>query len=92
LPGDGLMDSLSRMIIAFKVAGQLLFLFGLFGWAYGVAVQLLHPQWLSTGLSNLTPWIRVDTFAVLSFVASALGFLIWRLAAELPQDQKATQN
>lgn len=66
-----------------KVAGEFLFLFGLLGWVYGVLIQLFHPEWLSTTLSHLTPWIHVDTFTVLSFVVAAIGFLMWRLTKEL---------
>ena len=65
-----------------RVLGQFLFLYGLLGWIYGVLVQLTHPEWLPFPLSHLTLWIRVDTFAMLSFVISAFGFLVWRLAKE----------
>ena len=70
-------------IIVIKGVGELLFLFGFLGWVYGVLVQLIHPEWLPLGLSHLVPWIRVDTFTIISFVASAVGFLIWRLTREL---------
>jgi hypothetical protein len=65
-----------------RVVGELLFFYGLLGWVYGVLIQLTHPYWLSYGLSHLIPWIRIDTFTVLSFILSALGFLMWRLAKE----------
>ncbi len=65
-----------------RVFGQFLFLYGLFGWIYGVLVQLTHPEWLPLPLSHLILWIRVDTFTMLSFIASAFGFLVWRLAKE----------
>jgi hypothetical protein len=70
-------------IIVIKGVGELLFLFGFLGWVYGVLVQLIHPEWLPFGLSHLVPWIRVDTFTIISFVVSAVGFLIWRLTREL---------
>ena len=70
-------------IIVIKGVGELLFLFGFLGWVYGVLVQLIHPEWLPLGLSHLVPWIRVDTFTIISFVVSAVGFLIWRLTREL---------
>jgi hypothetical protein len=66
-----------------KVGGEFLFLFGLLGWVYGVLVQLIHPEWLPLGLSHLMPWIRVDTFTIMSFIIAAIGFLIWRLTKEL---------
>jgi hypothetical protein len=70
-------------LIFLKVAGEFLFLFGMLGWVYGVLVQLIHPEWLPLGLSHLIPWIRIDTFTILSFVVAAIGFLIWRLVKEL---------
>ncbi len=70
-------------LIVLKVAGEFLFLFGLLAWVYGVLIQLIHPEYLSKGLSHLIPWIRVDTFTILSFIVAAIGFLIWRLASEL---------
>jgi hypothetical protein len=71
-------------LIVAKVAGEFLFLFGLLGWVYGVLIQLIHPEWLALGLSHLMPWIRVDTFTMISLIIAAFGFLIWRLAKELP--------
>jgi hypothetical protein len=70
-------------LIILEVFGEFLFLFGMLAWAYGVLVQLIHPDWLTTGLSHLAPWIRVDTFTILSFIAAAIGFVIWRFAAKL---------
>ena len=70
-----------RIII--KVMGEFLFLFGMLGWVYGVLIQLIHPEWLTLGLSHLIPWIRVDTFTIISFIIAAIGFLIWRLSKEL---------
>jgi hypothetical protein len=67
------------LIIVLKVAGQTAFLFGLLSWFYGVLVQLIHPDWLPLPLSHLTPWLRVDTFTILSFVIAIFGFIIWRL-------------
>jgi hypothetical protein len=66
-----------------KVLGEMLFLYGLLGWIYGVMIQLSNPGLLREGLSHLFPWIRVDTFAIVSFLLSILGFLMWRLAKEL---------
>lgn len=70
-------------IIVAKVIGELLFLYGFLGWVYGVLIQLFHPEWLPLGLSHLATWIRVDTFTVLCFIISAIGFLVWRLTKEL---------
>jgi hypothetical protein len=48
-------------LIVLKVIGEFLFLFGLLAWVYRVLVQLIHPDYLSTSLSHLILWIRVDT-------------------------------
>ena len=69
--------------IIIKVAGEFLFLFGLLAWIYGVLIQLIHPEWLTLGLSHLIPWIRVDTFTIASFVIAAIGFIMWRLTHEV---------
>ena len=69
--------------IVIKGVGELLFLFGFLGWVYGVLVQLIHPEWLPLGLSHLIPWIRVDTFTIICFIVSAVGFFTWRLTREL---------
>ena len=74
-------------LIVLRVVGELFFLFGLLGWVYGVLIQLVYPEWLSLGLSHLTPWIRVDTFTIISFFVSAIGFLIWRLTKVLSDNQ-----
>lgn len=65
-----------------KVIGEVLFFYGLLGWIYGVTIQLTHSSWLSEGLSHLTTWIRVDTFTILCFLLSILGFFLWRLIHE----------
>jgi hypothetical protein len=61
-----------------RVLREVFFLCGL-GWIYGVIVQLTNPLWLFGGLSHLTPWIRLDTFTIISFLLSILGFFVWRL-------------
>jgi hypothetical protein len=75
------------VMVIIKVVGEMLFLYGLLGWTYGVLVQLLHPYWMSLPLSHLTVWIRVDTFTILSFILSAVGFLAWRISRELVKPQ-----
>lgn len=75
--------SLLLSIVVVKGIGELLFLFGFLGWIYGVMFQFVYPEWMSAGLSHLVPWIRVDTFAIASFIISAVGFLIWRLTREV---------
>ena len=72
-------------LVVLKIAGEFLFLFGLIGWIYGVLIQLIHPEWQYTSLSTLIPWIQVNTFAIVSFIVAAIGFLIWRLTKELSE-------
>lgn len=81
------MASYVRLILL-KIVGEFFFLFGLLAWVYGVLIQLIHPEWLPLSLSHLTPWIRVDTFTLISFVLAAIGFLTWRLSKELRLNQK----
>ena len=69
-------------LIVLKVFGQTAFVFGLLAWFYGVLIQLVHPDFLSTPLSHLTPWIRVDSFTMFSFVIALMGFVVWRLTKE----------
>ena len=70
-------------LVIIKVIGELLFVYGFLAWVYGISVQLIHPEWLPLSLSHLTPWIRVDTFTIASFIISAVGFFIWRLTREV---------
>jgi hypothetical protein len=71
-----------RVLLIFKVIGLVLFLYGLLAWLDGVVIQFTNPMWLAMPVSHLLN-VRTDTFTILSFFASALGFFIWRLAAEL---------
>ena len=75
--------ALSRKALVIKVTGEMLFLYGLLAWADGVGIQLTNPMFLAAPVSHLLLWIRTDTFTILSFLVSALGFLMWRLSAEL---------
>lgn len=68
--------------VLLKIVGQTGFLFGFLGWAYGVLIQVTHPEFLPTTLSHLTPWIRVDTFTMACFGVSLLGFIVWRITKE----------
>jgi hypothetical protein len=65
-----------------KVVGETLFLYGLLGWGFGVIVFFTKPELLEFQVSHLTPWLRQDTFTILSFIASMIGFFFWRLAKE----------
>lgn len=71
-----------KYLVLVKVVGELLFVYGLLGWIYGVVFVFVRPSWLSAPLSHLTPWIRQDTFTIFSFLISMAGFFMWRLAKE----------
>jgi hypothetical protein len=66
-----------------KVAGLVLFLYGLLAWLDGVVIQFLHPEWLPLPVSHLLLWLRTDTFTIIMFLVSAFGFILWRLTIEL---------
>lgn len=74
---------MKRFVILIKILGQMLFLYGLFGWVYGILFQFIYPQWLTGQLSHITPWLRVDIFAIASFFVSIFGFLVWRFILEI---------
>ncbi len=82
----------NRIMIIIKVFSQMLFLFGLLAWLDGVITQFTYPNWLPLPVSHLLPWIRTDTFTILMFIVSAIGFFIWKLIAELmkSEENKAT--
>ena len=82
----------NRIMLVAKIAGEVLFLYGLLAWLDGVVVQFTNPMWLAMPVSHLFPWLRTDTFTILSFIASGIGFFIWRLAVELikSEQNKAT--
>lgn len=81
------LDKMQNMnierVIVIKVVGELLFLYGVLGWTYGVVINVTHPEWLRLPLSHLTLWLRTDIFIILSFFISEFGFFMWRLTSEL---------
>lgn len=78
------MSNMKKILASvIRVVGELLFLYGLLGWAYGVLMQFTHPEWLPGPLSHLTPELRLDTFTILCFIVSAVGFFMWRLTKGL---------
>jgi hypothetical protein len=79
-----------KLLIIVKVFSQVLFLFGLLTWLDGVVVQFTHPDWLPLSVSHLLPGIRTDTFTILMFIVSAVGFFVWRVIAELIKADKKT--
>ncbi len=73
----------ARIMIIIKVFSQMLFLFGLLAWLDGVVIQFIHPEWLPLAVSHLLPWMRTDTFTIVMFILSAIGFFVWKLISEL---------
>jgi hypothetical protein len=59
-----------------------LFIFGLIAWGYVVGSTVFHPQTLTWQLTHLTPWIREDTFGIISFCVSFVSFFVWNLVKE----------
>ena len=80
--------SFERKLIVAKVVAQVLFLYGLLAWLYGVVIQVTHPEWLPLPLSHLTLWLRTDSFTILSLFVSAFGFIVWRLIVEVMKAEK----
>lgn len=79
-----------KFLLAVKVFAQVFFLFGLLAWLYGITVQFTHPEWLPLPISHLLPWIRTDTFTILMFIVSAVGFFVWRVIAEVNKSEQKT--
>jgi hypothetical protein len=79
-----------KLLIIVKVFSQVLFLFGLLAWLDGVVIQFTHPEWLPLPVSHLLLWIRTDTFTILMFILSAVGFFVWRVISELIKADKKT--
>lgn len=59
-----------------------LFVFGLLGWLYIAAIALVHPETLQFQLTHLTPWLREDTFGIVSFIVSFISFFVWNLVRD----------
>ncbi len=81
-------STFNKILVIVKVFAQLLFLFGLLAWLYGIIVQVTHPEWMPLSVSHLLPWIRTDTFTILMFIVSAVGFFVWRVITELTKTEK----
>ena len=81
-----------RKVVVVKVAGELLFLYGLLAWLDGVVIQFVDPMWLAMPVSHLFHWLRTDTFTILCFFISAFGFFIWRLAVEIVKSEKTNHT
>jgi uncharacterized protein with PQ loop repeat len=73
--------TLSRLMALVKAFGEVLFFFGFAAWLDGVVIQLTHPEWLPQPVSHLLN-VRTDTFTIIMFFVSAIGFFLWRIIAE----------
>ena len=58
------------------------FVFGFAGWVYTVISYTFHRETLTWQLTHLTPWIREDTFGIVSFAVSFVSFFLWNLVRE----------
>ena len=54
-----------------------IFVFSLLGGIYIILVSFFRAETLTIQLSHLTPWIREDTFGILSWITSFFSFLIY---------------
>ena len=59
-----------------------IFVFSLLGGIYIILVSFFRAETLTIQLSHLTPWIREDTFGILSWIISFFSFLVWNLIRE----------
>lgn len=53
--------------------------YGMAGWIYVGLCALVAPATLALPLTHLMPALREDTFGVLSFIVSFLGFISYRI-------------
>ena len=66
---------------------QTAWLYGLLGGLYIIGNAWIHPESLSWQLTHLTPWIREDTFGIISLITSACAYLILQLLKDRPSQQ-----
>lgn len=70
---------------AIASVGLSISIYCLLAWFYEILMlNIWCPQCASVGVAHLPPllWIRNDTFALLSFAMSFVGFVVWQLAKE----------
>jgi hypothetical protein len=54
-------------------------LYGFAAWVYVAIVAIVLPHTLSWQLTHLATWPRTDTFGEISFAASFVAFVVYRL-------------
>jgi hypothetical protein len=65
-------------------------LYGLLGGLYICVNAWIHPETLPLQLTHLTPWIREDTFGMLSFIVSAMSYFGLQLIKKYEQGAEET--
>lgn len=61
-----------------KALAETVFLFGLLGWLYTIAMQMTRPETIYFPLALWLP-LRLDYFGEICFVASIIAFFIMRM-------------
>ena len=56
-----------------------IWIFAAAGGFYVIVNASVHPETLTIQLSHLTPWIREDTFGIISWIVSFVSFLMWNI-------------
>jgi len=72
---------MKRVVNVFALAFAV---YGFAAWVYVAAVAIILPYTLSWRLTHLLSWPRTDTFGEMSFLASFIGFIVWRFTREVP--------
>jgi hypothetical protein len=68
-----------RSVRVIREISLALAVYGMAGWIYVGLCALVAPQTLALPLTHLVPTLREDTAGVLSFIASFVGFVSYRI-------------
>ena len=74
-------DDIMKMKII-RALSLTLSIYGFAGWFYIVLNAVVHPRTMSDPITHLTPFLREDTFGIISFGVSLVSFFVWRLTKE----------
>jgi hypothetical protein len=75
----------SNVVMKMKIIRALsltLSIYGFAGWFYIVLNAVVHPRTMSDPVTHFTPFLREDTFGIISFGVSFISFFVWRLTRE----------
>ena len=72
-------DDKVRVIRALSLT---LSIYGAAGWFYIMLNAVVHPRTMTDPVTHFTPFLREDTFGIISFAVSMASFFIWRLTKE----------